>query len=350
MARDVADAETPSSEQLGTLRGMVVGYRVSQALHCVATLGIADLLKLGPRDADDLARTAGAHADTLCRVMRFLSGVGIFREVEPRRFALTPLGAGLRTDIPNTVDVWAKLLPGEAIWDAWGDLLHSVRTGETTFDHAHGRDFFGYMTEHPTFAAMFNAAMTSDVARLGAAITEGYDFSPITRLVDVGGGHGLQLATILRANPTMRGVLFDRPSAVEGARPILEAAGVLDRCEIVGGDFFQAVPQGGDAYIMRQIIHDWDDARSVTILRHCREALATPAGRVLIVEKRVPDDNRRALRTLNMDMEMLVLTGGRERTEAEYGALFAAAGCRLARVVPLVSTTDYCVFEGTPTA
>ncbi|HEX5502371.1 MAG TPA: methyltransferase, partial [Thermomicrobiales bacterium] len=251
--------EASSGEQLQELQRLLSGYRVSQAIYVVAALGLADLLRDGPRGSDELAQATATHAGALYRVLRFLAGVGLFDEVAPRRFALTPLGAGLRSDLPASVRPLALMLLDPSQWRPWGELLHSVRTGETAFDYTHGMGRFDYLAEHPDAAAAFNAAMTSNTAASGAAITDAYDFSGIARLVDVGGGHGLLLATALRAHPALRGVLFDRPEVVAGAAATLAAAGVAERCEIDGGDFFTAVPPGGDAYVLRQVIHDWDD-------------------------------------------------------------------------------------------
>ncbi len=323
------------------------GYRVSQAIYVAAKLGIADLLKEGPRGTDDLAQATGTHAATLYRVLRFLVGVGLFDEVAPHRFALAPLGSGLRTDLPGSIRPNVLMLLDQASWRPWGQLLYSVQTGGTAFEHVHGVGRFDYLTEHPDTAAVFNEAMSSNTARSGTAITDAYDFSAIKRLVDVGGGHGLLLATILGAYPTMRGVLFDRPQVIAGAQATLEAAGVSDRCELVSGDFFAEVPSGGDAYLLRQIIHDWDDARALTILRNCRQAM-TERGRLLVVERAISPDYRLALPVLHIDLEMLVNVGGQERTDAEYYSLFGTARFELTSIVPLGDAAQFSVFEGVP--
>ncbi len=336
---------SPSPQQLEELYRLMSGYRVSQAIYVAAKLGIADLLEEGPQGTDELAQATGTHAATLYRVLRYLVGVGLFEEVAPRRFTLTPLGAGLRTDLPGSIRPMALMLLDQASWQPWGQLLYSVQTGETAFEHVHGMGRFDYLAEHPDTAAVFNEAMSSNTARSGTAIIDAYDFSGIERLVDVGGGHGLLLATVLQAHPTMRGVLFDRPQVIAGAQATLEAAGVSDRCELVGGDFFAEVPSGGDAYLLRQIIHDWDDARAVAILRNCRRAMGE-AGRLLVVERAISPDYRRALPVLHIDLEMLVNVGGLERTDAEYEALFAAADFRLTSIVPLGDPAQFSVFEG----
>ncbi len=335
----------PTHAEMAELFRLISGYRVSQALYVVATLGIPDLLTDGPRDSDELAQVTGMQAGTLYRVLRFLAGVGIFREEAPRRFALTPLGAGLRADMPGSIRSTALMLLDEVHWTAWGQLRHSVRTGETAFAQVHGVGNFDYFAQHPVTAAVFHQAMTSSTARSGGALAQAYDFAGIRRLVDVGGGHGLLLATMLQAHPTMRGVLFDRPEVVAGARPTLEEAGVANRCEIVGGDFFAAVPPDGDAYLLRQIIHDWDDARATVILANCRQAMGA-YGRLLVVERGIAPDLRQALPVLHLDLEMLVNVGGLQRTDAEYAALFTAAGVRLSAIVPLGDAEQFSVFEG----
>jgi len=337
---------SPSPEQVRALQQLVGGYRVSQAIAVIAKLGIADLLAGGPQGSDELARETETDEAALYRVLRLLVGVGLFDEITPRRFALTGLGAGLRADVPGSIRPMVLMLLDDSKWGPWGELMHSVRTGKTAFDHVHGVGFFDYFREHPASAAVFNAAMTVNTAQSGAGIAGVYDFSGIRRLVDVGGGHGLLLATILQAYPAMRGVLFDLPAVVAGAAPTLEAAGVADRCAVVGGDFFAAVAPG-DAYILRQIVHDWDDARATTILANCRRAMEG-AGKVLVVERAIGTDYRQSMAELHIDLEMLVNLGGLQRTDAEYGALFAAAGFRLGAVVPLGDPLHYSVFEGVP--
>jgi hypothetical protein len=233
-----------------------------------------------------------------------------------------------------------------AKWAAWGDLLYSVQTGASAFDHVHQMDFFDYLAQHADLANVFQTAMTTNTARSGSTIVEAYPFTDIQRLVDVGGGQGLLLATILQAHPTMHGILFDRPE-VMGAAETLAEAGVAERCEIVGGDFFKAVPAGGDAYLLRHIVHDWDDAHAITILKNCRSVLPS-TGKVLVVERAIPADPKEALPILALDLEMLVTFAASERTEAEYRSLFAAADLRLSAVIPLDDFGSFCLFEAVP--
>lgn len=337
----------PSADLLNHLYELISGYRVSQAIYVVARLDIADLLSDGPRTSDELAAATGVHPGALYRVLRFLAGAGLFEEVEPHRFSLTPLGAGLRPDVPASMRPRVLHLLDPSLWESWGELLYSVQTGETAFEHVHGMGHFDYLQQHPDAAARFNQSMTSNTAESGTAITREYDFSGIRHLVDVGGGHGRLLATILQAYPAMRGTLFDRPEVVAGAAAALDAAGVAGRCEIIAGDFFASVPAGGDAYILRQIIHDWDDGRAVRILQNCRRALDSQ-GTVLVVERRLDRDYRRALPVLHIDMQMLVALGGRERTDEEYDRLFGDAGFQLTAIVPLNDPAQFAVFEGHP--
>lgn len=343
-------AATPESayrQLLSQLTSLVSGYRVSQALYVAARLGLADLLKAGPREVADLAEATRTHPPTLYRLLRFLSGAGVFNEEAPGRFGLTPLGVGLRSDVPGSVRNRALNLLSEHHWLSWGQLLHSVATGEPAFQHIYGMNTFEYFEQHPAAGALFDQAMTANAADSGAALVNAYDFAGLARVVDVAGGQGQTIATVLQAHPAMRGVLFDSPSVVAGAGPVLDAAGVADRCEVVGGDFFASVPPNGDAYILRQIIHDWNDADSLRILQNCRAAMG-PVGRLLVVERAIATDYRRAMPVLHLDMEMLVMLGGVQRTDDEYRALLGAAGFRLTSIVPLNDPAQYAIFEAVP--
>lgn len=338
--------QLPSPERTQELYLLMGGYRISQTMYVVVKLGIPDLLADGPRSSDALAQTTGTHADALYRVLRLLVGVGLFDELAPRQFSLTSLGAGLRADVPGSLRATVLMLLDPSKWQAWGHLLHAVQTGECAFHQAHGQGVFAYYDQHPDAARIFQQAMTNNTARSGIAITRAYDFSGIARLVDVGGGQGLLLATVLQAYPAMQGVLFDLPEVVAEAPEVLAAAGVADRCEVIGGDFFATAPQGGDAYVLRQILHDWDDARAVEILKNCQSAMRR-LGKILVVESVIAPDYRQAVPILQIDLEMLVNFGeARQRTEAEYRALFAAAGLRLSAVVPLSDMGQFQVFEG----
>src|ERR687886_1390198 len=267
-----------------TLLRMTNAFQVSQAIHVAAALGIADLLEDGPKSVDELAETTGTHAPTLYRLLRALASVGIFIETDDGRFGLTPLAEYLRTDTPGSLRAFVRLIGQQSFWRSWGHLLHSVRTGEPAFRKVHGTGPFEYWAGHPEEAAVFDAAMTSHSSGVVDAVVRSYDFSGIRVLLDVGGGEGVLLAAILAANPSLRGILFDQPHVVGTAGALLEWAGVADRCEVVGGSFFEAVPVGADAYLLKSVIHDWDDAAAIEILRACRAAMAV-RGKLLVVER-----------------------------------------------------------------
>jgi len=326
-----------------TLLNLTAGKWVSQAIGVVAELGIADLLKDGPRTTAAIARTANASEDGIYRLLRALASVGLFAETGSRRFRLTPLGGRLRTDSPQALGGYARFVAHESTWRPWGELRHSVRTGEPAFDQVYGMPVFEYFAKMPDSAAVFDAAMTSISTLESKAVVAAYDFSGIGTLVDVAGGHGLMLVTILKANRRMRGVLFDLPHVTAGATGLLQSGGVSDRCQVVSGDFFAFVPQGGDAYVMKHIIHDWDDERAIQILRHCHRAMK-PGGKLLIVDAVIPPGNGAHWGKL-LDLEMLVLTPrGRERTQAEFRELLKRSGFRLKRVVP--TETHLSIVEG----
>ncbi len=334
---------TPSKDlppHLVLLR-MLGGYRVSEAIYVAVKLGLADLLGDGSRSSGELAKATATHAPSLDRFMRFLASLGVFAEEEDGRFALTPVGACLRAGVPGSFRAAVLFLAGPTpIHRMWSDLLYSVQTGEPAFDHLFGAGPFEYFARHPDDSAIFNEAMASMTAQIAAAVPSAYDFSSFRTIVDVGGGFGVLLAAILRANPSLRGILFEAPPAVEGAKMHIEAAGLAARCEVVGGDFFEAVPDGADACILKSVIHDWDDERSLAILKNCHRALS-PGGKLLLVEVLLPE--RIEPSPINqfvaeLDLNMLLGPGGRERTQAEFAALFAAAGFKLTRIFPLEAT------------
>jgi hypothetical protein len=324
------------------LARLLTGYWLSQCLHVAARLGLADLLTGGPRGPADLAGATGTHAPSLYRLLRGLASAGVFAEDEHGRFGLTPLAECLR-DAPGSQRALA-LINGAEHYRAWGELLHSVRTGEPAFDRVYGQPLFDYLAGHPEAARVFDAAMVSVHGSETSAMLDAYDLGGFATVVDVGGGNGSVLTAALLRHPGLRGVLFDRPDVVARAQPGLEAAGLAGRCRAVGGSFFEGVPAGGDAYLLRHILHDWDDPRCLTILGRVR-AVVPPAGKLLVVEGVVPPGNGPSFTKL-LDLAMLVLPGGRERTEAEYRDLFARAGFRLGRVVP--TRSEVCVLEGAP--
>jgi hypothetical protein len=318
------------------------GFLTVQAIHAAAALGIADLLADGPRTGDDLAAATGAHGPSLYRLLRTLTGAGVFREEADGRFALTALGGTLRSEGPDSVRDWALYVGAWAPWEAWGRLREAVATGEPGFVLAHGLPTYEYLARHPELGTVFDRWMPRQSDQHNAAVLAAYDFSPFRTLADVGGGQGSTLAAVLRANPSLRGILLDMPQVVADAAP-LAAAGVLDRCAVVGGDMLQGVPGGADAYLVKRVLMIWGDEPAVRVLRHCAEALPQE-GRVLVVEMVMPPGNDPSP-AKSFDLLMLLANkGGRVRTEAEFRDLFAAAGLRLARVIPTASPNS--ILEG----
>ena len=312
---------------------MMTGYWVSKAVSVAAELAVADLLKDGPRASDDLAAATGVRPEPLYRLLRALASVGVFTEDDERRFALTPLADLLRSDVPGSMRALARMYGSEQ-YRAWDGLLESIRTGQPAFDHAFGSSYFDYLEQNDDASAVFNEAMTGWTTQVAESVVAAYDFPESGTVVDVGGGHGLLLTTILKARPALRGILFDLPHVVTETQPLLEKAGVANRSSIVGGDFFASVPEG-TVYVLAQILHDWDDQRCQIILGNCRNAIRAE-GRLLVVEQVLPRANEPALGKW-LDLHMLVLLTGRERTEAEYRTLLRAAGFELVRVIPTQS-------------
>ena len=347
MSRPSLASGPPGVSPRATMHHLIRGLWISRALWVAATLGIADLLQ-EPKDAAELSHVTGTHGPSLQRVLQALCSVGVLTQDDARRFALTPVGATLRSDAPGSLRAWASMVLGGETDQAWGALMHSVRTGGIAFDHLFGQGVWEYRTGHPEYARLFDDAMTGLTAGIAPAVAEAYDFGAIGTLVDVGGGHGELLAVLLQASPRMRGVVFDLPHVVAGTAPFLTRAGVLDRCDVVGGSFFDGVPGGGDAYILKSIIHDWDDESATAILRSCRRAMS-PQSTLLLVERLLPTmvEPSGASETATFsDLNMMVMNGGRERTEAAYRALLEAAGLRHARTVP--TSVGFSVVEAVP--
>lgn len=310
---------------------MMTGYWGAQAVYIAAKLGVADLLADGPRPVAELATATQSHESSLYRLLRALASVGVFSEISPRTFALTPMAELLRTAIPNSMRALA-ITYNEEMYQAWGHMLHSIRTGEPAFAHRFGMGPFPYFMQNPEADRIFNEAMIAYTHQVANAVTATYDFAPFRSVVDVGGGYGTLLAAILRDNPGAGGILFDVPHVIEAAQGFLSTSGVADRCTRVAGDFFAAVPAGGDAYVLSQILHDWEDEQCLTILRHTRQVM--PAhGKLLVVELVIPPGNEPFFGKW-LDLHMLAIPGGRERTEAEYRTLFRDAGFELTNIVP----------------
>ncbi len=324
------------------LQQLIQSFQVPQCIYVAAKLGIADLLKDGPRSSEELAKATGTHAPSLYRVLRLLTAVDLFTEGKAHSFALTPLGAYLQTGVPGSMRTMALAYGEKPFWPVWGALLHSVETGEPSFQHVFGLKTWDYYAQHPEEAALFNNMMTEWTSSVAPTVAGAYDFSATQALVDVGGGHGQMLASILQAHPTLHGVLFDLPHVVKGAPPLLEAAGVADRCEVIGGDAFAAVPADYETYLLSRVIHDWDDERTIAILTRCHQAMK-PQGKVLLVERVILSGSTPQALVLESDVQMLVLTGGKERTDVEYRTLLNAAGFELTQIIPVL--TPFYVIE-----
>lgn len=341
------------SNSVQTLSQLIGGYCSTQAIYVAAKLGIADLLVAGPQTVAVLAQRTNTHPKSLYRLLRMLASLGIFAETESaqnvthpaeqrldhrpcndapgRSFELTHLGELLRSDVPNSQRAMA-IMSGEEHYQSWGELLYSARTGNIAFDKLYGQPIFEYMAEHLEAAANFDRAMISVHGRETDLLLKAYDFSQFSLLADIGGGNGSVLAVILKHTPALRGLLFDLGHVIDRARSQLEAAGLASRCELKSGSFFESVPVGPDGYFMRHIIHDWDDQRALTILRHCRASIPRH-GKLLIAESIIPPGNQPFVGKI-LDLTMLVLPGGQERTEAEYRALLAQAGFEIAQIIP----------------
>jgi hypothetical protein len=338
------DLAVPATSADPQIIQMATGHIVAQALYVMAELRIADQLAGGPRSAGALADLTNTDAAALYRLLRMLTGLGLFTQNADGEFATTPLGDSLRSDAPGCARALVRMIGGPTMCRASGELLHAVKTGTTAFDKAIGEPVFGYLAQHPDEAAIFNDAMIGFHGSEPAAVAAGYDFSSIGTLVDVGGGTGNLLMTVLEAYPAVRGVLYDLPHVIAHARPAIERRGLTGRCEVKEGSFFDSIPPGGDAYLMSHIIHDWDETKALAILGNCRRAM-NGHGRLLLVEMVIPPGDEMHPAKL-LDVTMLMATGGRERTADEYRELYRKAGFELTRVVPTASPVS--VVEGRP--
>lgn len=327
------------------LRELTCGYWISQCIAVAARLGVADLLKPGPKSVHELAATTETQVRALYRLLRALASYGIFAEGPDGYFNLTPMAQLLETS-PHSLRGWAILMGHEGNFhDAWDDLLYSVRTGEGAFHHVAGMSYIEYLSGNADAAAIFNDGLTAYTAQVAGAVVEAYDFSSFRKLVDVGAGHGTLMAAILTATPHLTGIVFDLPHAKEGAMKTLGTASLAARCEVVTGDFFDGVPEGGDAYLLSHVIHDWSDERALAILRNCRRVMG-PHAKLLLVEAVIPPGNEPFFGKL-LDVCMLVVTDqGADRTEAEYRSLLEHAGFRLLRTTP--TSSDVSIIEGVP--
>ncbi|MBP3082784.1 methyltransferase [Mycolicibacterium fortuitum] len=321
---------------------MILGAWVAQGITVAAQLGVADALVAGPLHPEELARRVEADPDALDRLMRALVSEGVFRRTRDGRYALNALGDTLRKDAPVSIAGMAKFVGSPQHREHWSHLADAVRTGEAVIPKLRGKGAFDYMGSEPELGAIFNDAMTSVSELAIAPVVAAYDFTRFGTIADVGGGHGRLLAAVLTAAPTARGLLYDLPQVVEGAPAILDKYDVAERVQVVSGSFFDSVPAGADAYLLKNIIHDWPDEEALVILRNIRAA-AVPGNTLLLVEGVIPDHDREFLGKWT-DMEMLIGIAARERNEEQYRKLYQQAGFRLTRVVETAS--PFSVVEG----
>ena len=322
---------------------MLDGFLTTQLLYVAAKLGVADVLAAGPRTGDAVAEAVGADPDLLTRVLRGLVLEGVLAEEDGGRFALTAVGEWLRRDLSGSLR-GPVVVRGELYYQAAAGLLAAVRHGGTAFEQVYGDRFFDYLARHPEQEAVFQGSMTGRAEQEARDVVAAYDFGGLGRLVDVGGGYGILLGTVLRAAPDLQAVLVDQPAVVERARQRLEADGVAGRCQLVAGDFFGSVPAGADAYLLSRVLHDWADEDARRLLAACRSAM-TPASRLLVVEALLPEHAADQPAVIRMDLHMLVLLGARERTEAQYRGLLAETGFQVRRVVATGSPAGLSVIE-----
>src|SRR5580658_2893792 len=343
----MAELDSAQAAAAAKLLELIFIQRISQAIHVAAALGIADLIADEPKSAEQLAKATGVQAASLRRVMLTLAGFGVFMQ-EGDRFALNPIGEFLKTGVVGSLRPAALFFGGEDAAQTEGLLLHCVKTGETAYQKQYGKSdaLFERFQKDPAAAELCNTMMTGYSTLHLTGVLDAYDFSTIKKLVDVGGGHGKNIAEILKRHRKMRGVLFDMPHAFEGGKKTIAQAGLSDRCEVVSGDFFKAVPNGAEAYLLSRVIHDWDDQTSIAILKVVRNAIA-PDGRLLLLETMLRP-GQRSLYPLLSDLNMMLRTGGCERTEEEYRAIYRAAGFDLTRTVETISPTGATIVEGKP--
>jgi hypothetical protein len=331
---------TTPQQQLSQL---ICGNWSSQCVYVAAKLGIADLLKEGPRNIQDLARETATHVESLYRLLRALASIGLFAEMPGQRFTLTPAADLLRSDVSGSQRNLAILM-GEEHYRAWGELLYSVHTGRPAFEKIYGQAAFDFLLHDSDKAAFVERAMAAVHEFETAAMLDVYDFSGFASVADVGGGSGNTVCQILRRYASLNGTLFDLPDVIQRASQLIEQFGLSDRIHLIAGDFFQSVPNGADAYLLRHVIHNWDDDKAIRILNNVHRAI-DQNGRLLVIESVIPAGNEPFFGKL-LDLTMLVIRGGRERTEEEFRHLLGRAGFRLARVIP--TGAEVSVLEGIP--
>lgn len=326
-------APTPDDALSQQLLRMLQGYFLTQVVHVFATLGIADHLADGPKTNDALARLTATDPDALRRLLRTAVGFGLLAERHPASFALLPLGALLRSDAPGSLRDYIIAMAAPSFWLPWGQIDRAIRSGKEVFTDVFGMNVWDYYAHHPHEGRAFAHAMSNISAMVADAVVAQYDVSSYQKIVDVGGSHGTLVAALLRANPAAKGVLFDRPNVIAEARHAIHGLGLNERVELVAGDFFAEVPAGADLYLLKWILHDWDDAQSLVILKNIHRVAASPS-KLLIVERLLPSAPEPSPVHL-MDLHMLVLAGGCERSRTEFETLLASAGYRLERIMPL---------------
>jgi hypothetical protein len=322
---------------------LMTGVYVAGAVSCLARLGIPDLVEAAPKSAQELAKQIGADPQALYRLMRATASVGVLMEGPDGKFSQTPMSGVLRSDATPSLRAWTTMGGREWHGRGWSHLEYCVRTGKQALDQVYGAHVFDFLKQHAEDGNIFNDAMTELSMIDSPAVAEAYNFDGIRSIVDVGGGHGLLLATILKRNPHIRGTLYEVPHVVEGAKegPLKP---VLDRCAVASGDMFSSVPQGVDAYMMKHIIHDWPDDRCVQILKACRKGVNS-GGRLLVVDTVIEPGNAFSPGKF-LDLQMLIFPGGRERTEKQFRDLFAASGWQLNRIIPTAALDS--IVEGVP--
>jgi hypothetical protein len=337
------------AESRGRVVSLVFGAMAAQVLSTVAQLGIADRFGDGERSGSELATDLDADASATTRLLRAMAALELVKEIEPGRFRLTEAGALLRSDRPDSMRSFVQMFSDPAMLDAWRQLDHAVRTGETTFDRVYGTGFFEYLAQRPELSEQFNAAMRQGTALTAQQLPEAYDFSRFQTVADIGGGDGTLLAAVLAAHPHLQGILFDTAEGLAQAGDTFQAAGLTDRAQTAVGDFFSSAPDGIDLYMVKSVLHDWDDDRCRTILSHVRRVI--PAhGRLVIIEPVLPPTVDGALppQMYLSDLNMMVLLGGRERTRADFEKLCANAGFRLTTVTPLPPPSAFSLLEAEP--
>jgi hypothetical protein len=329
---------------------LITAFMVSRLVYLAAELGIADLIAAGAVTAETLAEKTGTHAPAMYRVLRALCAHGVFAEPVPGQFGLGPLGTQLQSNTLGSLRNFARFFGDQRSWRCLAELEHVVRSGQTGMQIAFGASSFQYLSSHPTEAAVFNAAMADMTRQVARLVVKAYDFSAFRTIMDIGGGNGTFLAGILNVNPAASGILFDIPAGLTEAHETFRQAGVADRCTVVAGDFFKSVPANADLMMLKNVIHDWDDHRAAEILRRCRAA-ASANTKLILIERIMPERMVPApanQRIAALDIRMLAITGGIERTEEEYRRLLKASGFRVTRMTMLPSPSDQGLMEAMP--